>query len=128
MEAQVPIMVLVTLQRLCARLIRCGADMALKLRRPLKVVHVAEGNGSPGGERGIRADVLNELYALANEAGAEMCVLTADTAVTAMAEYAREHNAGRILMGAGERAQKIAGALRELLPGVQVMIVEAELE
>ncbi len=94
MEHEAPIIVLVTLQRLCARLIRSGADMALKQRCPLKVLHVAQVEAEAIKENGIKADVLNELYALANEAGAEMCVLTAKVPVNAMAQYAKDGQPG----------------------------------
>ncbi len=128
MAEQTPIMVLVTLQRLCARLIRSGADMALKQNCPLKVVHVAQKDLEDAGESAIKAEALNYLYALANEAGAEMCVLTADVAVTAMAEYAKENGIKQIVMGEGESAHGLAETLSELLPGVQVLIVQEDAE
>lgn len=128
MGSETPIMVLVTLQRFCARLIRRGADISLSKGCPLKVVHVTPGNRRVGGEGGIQADVLNYLYALANEAGAEMCVLTSDVAVNAMAEYAKANSVSHIIMGAGENAAGIAETLSQLLPGVEVMILEAEKE
>lgn len=123
---QAPIMVLVTLQRLCARLIRRGADMALKRGCSLKVVHVAEVQSSS--QSAINAQVLNDLYALANEAGAEMCVLSAGVMVTAVAEYAMENGVKQIVMGAGEHAHGIAETLSELLPGVQILIMEEDTE
>ena len=120
MNEKAPVVVLVTLQRHCARLIRSGADMALKERCPLKVVHVAKAEGM------TQADILNDLYALANEAGAEMCVLMSEDMVAAAAEYAGSISAKRIVMGAGERAQNIAEALSGLLPGVRILILEPE--
>ncbi|MDD3409682.1 MAG: hypothetical protein PHY12_02620 [Eubacteriales bacterium] len=115
-----PIMVLVTLQRACARLIRKGANMAMQRHCPLHVVHVT------GGEQAINAQVLDYLYALSGEAGAEMCVLTSSVAVTAMADYAQQHGVRQIVMGGGERASGIAETLSKLLPGVEVLILEEE--
>lgn len=127
MEGQSPVMVLVTLQRLCARLIRHGADLALKQGRPLKVVHVAQAVAATSNEESaVNAQVLDYLYALAGEAGAEMCVLTSDVMVSAMAHYAEEHGVKQIVMGSGERAHGIAETLSELLPGVQILMVGEE--
>ena len=121
-------MVLVTLQRHCARLIRKGADLALKKGYALKVVHVAEVYGQEKRSNAIQAKILNELYALANEAGAEMCVLTSEVAVNAMAEYAKEHGVKQVVLGSGERAHGIGETLSELLPGVAIAILDQEAE
>ena len=114
------IMVLVTMQRACARLIRLGADRAMKEHRPLHVVHVTprEGTAAP--------EALNYLYALAGESGATMCVLRSDVAVNAMAEYATQNGVGAVLMGGGEQAESIARTLSELCPGVEVHILPEE--
>ena len=126
MEAQppAPILVLITLQRACARLIRFGVDRALQLHCPLHVLHVIVSDGDC--ERTIDAQVLDYLYALAGEAGADMTVLTADVAVTAVAEFARQRSVRQIVMGNGERAPGIAQTLAEMLPGVQVLIINEE--
>ena len=126
MEPQrAPIMVLVTLQQACARLIRKGSDLAMLRRAPLYVVHVQQND--PGRDApAIDVQALNFLYALSGEVGASMCVLTADVAVTAMANYAAEQGVDTILMGGGERAAGIAETLSGLLPGVKVMILENE--
>jgi len=128
MNDQPPIMVLVTLQRHCAKLIRYGTDKALKQGSPLKVVHVTQTNEEMADEKVSNADVLNYLYALANEAGAEMCMINADVAVTAMAEYAKEIGTRQIIMGDGEQAHGIAETLSSLLPGVSIGIIGEEAE
>ncbi len=126
MEKKGPIMVLVTLQRHCARLIRSGADMALRQGCALHVVHVASTATLPEGQSAIDAQVLDYLYALSGEAGAEMCLLTAEVPVTAMAEYASENGVSQVVMGGGENAVGIAETLSQMLPGVQVLIAEDE--
>lgn len=123
MAARTPILVLVTMQRACARLIRVGADMAMLDNRPLLALHVASG-GADGDKPAIDAQVLNYLYALAGEANAEMSVVAALEPVPAMADFAREHGAGLILMGDGDMARGIAEALAKALPGVEVRILE----
>ena len=124
MPEQSPILVLVTLQRACARLIRSGADLAMLENRPLMVLHVARSDDHAEGAPAIDAQVLDYLYALSGEAGAEMFVLTAEVPVTAMANFAAEHGVKRVLMGSGELAEGIAQTLSQLLPGVQVQILE----
>jgi len=121
-------MVLVTLQRHCAKLIRYGTDIALKQGSLLKVVHVTQNNEETNGDKVANADVLNYLYALANEAGAEMCMINADVAVTAMAEYAKEIGTKQIIMGDGKQAHGIAETLSSLLPGVAIGIIGEEVE
>ena len=124
MEQHPPVLVLVTLQRACARLIRRGADMALQQHCPLHVLHVVDGETPSGSVRTIDAQALDYLYALSGEAGAQMTVLKAEVAVTAMAEFASRQSVKQIIMGGGEQACGIAETLSELLPGVQVMITE----
>jgi len=125
MDEKYPVMVLVSMQKMCARLIRAGADMAMKQGCPLKIVHVSAANGQDG-QTQMDAQALNYLYALANEAGAEMCVLSAEVIVTTMVDYAKEHGVKQIIMGTGENAEGMAKTLTEFLPGVQVLIMEEE--
>ena len=128
MSNATPILVLVTLQRACARLIRKGADMAMVQRCPLLVLHVANKSQKSMVGPTIDAQTLDYLYALSGEAGAEMCVLTSEVPVTAIANYAQENGVKQVVLGDGERASGIAETLSKLLPGVQVLIVrEADL-
>ncbi|HNW86304.1 MAG TPA: universal stress protein [Candidatus Limiplasma sp.] len=124
MDEHPPILVLVTLQRACARLIRRGVDIALQDHCTLHVLHVVANEPHPACEAAIDAQALDYLYALAGEADAQMTVLTADVAVTAMAEFAAQQGVKKIVMGGGEQASGIAETLSELLPGVQVMIAD----
>ena len=124
MEESKPILVLVTLQRACARLIRVGADMAMKRGCPLNVLHVTTSDEKA--DSVTYAQTLDYLYALAGEAGAQMCVLAADVPVTAMANYARDNGVQQVIMGGGEQASGIAETLSQLMPGVQVLIMDPE--
>ena len=119
-----PIMVLVTLQHHCVRLIRKAADMALRQRCPLKVVHVAHAQDEGERSLAMNVNVLNDLYALAGEVGAEMCVLTSPVMVTAVAEYAKGHQIKQVVMGDGKQAHGIAETLSELLPGIAIFIID----
>lgn len=117
---------LVTLQRSCARLIRMGADIALRQGCPLSVLHVTTQSFIDKPE--TNAQTLDYLYALAGEAGAEMCVLSSDVPVTAMANYALANGVKQVVMGGGVQASGIAQTLSELMPGVEVLIMDPEAE
>lgn len=119
-----PVLVLVTLQRACARLIDSGAELARPDGCDLHVLHVLA--KSQEKEQTLEAKTLDYLYALATEKGAEMCVRIAEVPVTAIANYAQEINAGKVVMGGGEKASGIAETLSSLLPGVQVLIMDSE--
>lgn len=121
-----PVLVLVTMQHACARLIREGVDLALREGRPVKVLHVVNPDAAPIGEPAINAQALDYLYALSGEAGAEMCVLTSNVPVTAIANYAADCGTRHVIMGGGGQACGIAETLSQLLPGVRVMILERE--
>ena len=121
-----PVLVLVTMQHACARLIRAGVDLALREGRPVTVLHVVNPDAAPGGEPAINGQALDYLYALSGEAGAEMCVLTSNVPVTAIANYAADCGARHVIMGGGGQACGIAETLSQLLPGVRVMILERE--
>jgi K+-sensing histidine kinase KdpD len=118
-----PVLALVTLQRACARLIRSGGDMALRQHCPLHVLHVEVADGRQEPVHALDSQTLDYLYALSGEAGAEMTVLSAEVAVTAIAEFSRKIGARQIIMGDGESSCGMAETLSELLPGIQVMIV-----
>lgn len=126
MTAQTPILVLVTLQRACARLIRVGADMALMQNRPLLVLHVANADEHEAGQPAIDAQTLDYLYALAGEAGAEMSVIAAREPLDAMESFTRERGAQTVLLGVGERSAEIAHALCHRLSGVQVQVLQED--
>ena len=126
MEGKPPILVLVTLQRACSRLIRRGADMALGQHCPLHVLHVVVSDDTTRPEATMDAQTLDYLYALCGEAGAQMTVLAAEVPLTAMAEFASQQCVRQIVMGGGEQAGGIAESLSQLLPGVQVMILNEE--
>ena len=107
---------LVTLQHACARLIREGVDLALREGRPVKVLPLVNPDAAPVGEPAINAQALDYLYALSGEAGAEMCVMTSNVPVTAIANYAADCGARHVIMGGGGQACGIACMVGGLAP------------
>lgn len=126
MGNQTPILVLVTLQYASARLIRTGADVAMKKGSPLLVLHIANKSDQDHTQPTINAEALDYLYSLSGEVGAEMCVIAAEVPVTAIANYAQKHGVRQLIMGGGQQTHGMAQTLSELLPGVQVQIVMQE--
>ncbi len=106
------VLVCVTVQKDCARLIRQGQSLALEQKIPLRVLHVSQGRnvlGSPDS-----AGILNELFSLAHEADAEMNILYEHDVPAAIARYAQECSASALVLGPDRSGN--AGKVRSLLP------------
>lgn len=107
------VLVCVTAQKECGRLIEAGKRFAQAEMLPLHVLHVM-GEGTvfdPSAQ-----EVLNHLYALARDAHAEMTVLRAQDVRTAIAEYAGKIGAVCVIIGSSRSdTWSMAEELRELL-------------
>ena len=114
------VLVCVTVQKDCARLIREGQRAAAETKAPLRVLHVSQGRnvlGSPDS-----AGILNELFSLAHEAEAEMNILYEQDVPAAIVRYARECGASILVLGPDKSGN--AGKVRALLPeDVQIISV-----
>ncbi len=109
------ILVCVTVQKECERLILAGKRLADSARIPLKVLHVAESPaqalGSPDAQ-----EALNHLYALSRDTGAEMTILYNPDVRGAIVDYARQVHAVCVVVGSSkEDGWAMAEALEELL-------------
>ena len=121
MNEQNCILVCVTAQKDCARLIRRGSALARETGGILHVLHVSRGKDAGPDEAGI----LNELFSLAHEAEAEMNVLYESDVPAAIARYAAACGADAVILGPDRTG--IPGKLRGLLPeSVQLMIDQGE--
>ena len=119
------VMVCVTGQVTCERLIREGARRAKELEAELSVVHVAR----PGaGVLGVpsEGEALEYLLRAATAYGAEMTVIHSDDAYRALVRRAREIRADLIVLGASDRSQRdFARWMESDLPSVSVHTVYA---
>ena len=97
---QTATLVCVTAQRSGKRLIQRGADIARANQDALLVLSVS-GSGFNLLENPGVMDVLNELYALSGQVGAEMTMLHSATPKAAIAGFMRERNVRRIVLGQG---------------------------
>ncbi len=126
-ESAMQVLVCVTGQRTCARLIQEGAAIAKQLEGTLSVVHVAaQGAALLGNAR--EDEALEFLFRAADEAGADMNVLRAKDVMDTLVEFARERQADCIVVGAGtgRDAGGFAEQLRMRLPRVEVRSVFAQ--
>lgn len=124
MESRNGIMVCVTGQRSCERLILHGAKRSTENgeKRPLFIVHcVLYGQRFMNSKN--EADAIEYLFTGAQLAGAELMIIRSDNIEQSIADFAHEHNVGVIILGSpgelGEHNGKFARSLQELLPEIE---------
>lgn len=119
------VLVCVTVQRECERLILAGKRLADSAGMPLRVLHVMQHKdtflGNPDAQ-----EAMNDLYALSRSAGAEMTVVCSGGVRAAIVDYARQTDACCVVVGNDrEGAWGMAEALEELLEDDGIMIMRA---
>lgn len=117
MNDQSCILVCVTVQKDCERLIRRGHQEALAHDLPLRVVHVNTGKNMLGNRDA--AEALNYLYALSREFDAEMNILQGNAVIETLVQYAKQQNASMIVMGPDHSG--IMNTISLLLPLCQII-------
>ncbi len=119
------VLVCVTRQKNCERLIQEGSRIAAEENRGITVVHVAKRNESFLGND-ADADTLEYLYQCSKEVGADMNVLRADDVLKTLVKFAKEARAGRIVIGRSPRSgeRDFARELSVLLPTVRFHTIE----
>lgn len=123
MNQQACILVCVTVQKECGRLIERGKTLAQNNGIPLHVLHVSGGKNPLGNPDA--AEALNYLFSLAHEAEGEMNILYETDVPAAIARYAGKHGAKVIIMGA-DRSGKMAENLQGLLPEETLLVCAEE--
>ncbi len=124
---QTRIMVCVTMQRACKRLIEIGKKVSEKMDGELFVVHVVRtganflGNPDEG-------EALEYLHEISKKANATMSVLRSDDVVQTLVDFANEYEANMIIAGEspeGKDKHNIIKQLERRLPGVEMNIVSS---
>ena len=117
------VLVCVTDQPSCRRLILAGAAIAEKLQVPVKVVSV-----QPAGLVSPRnAEDLQILYNISAKLGADMTVYFSDEAALTVAVHARQTNAIQIVSGApGTNSNLFIETIKGLLPELPLSIVDED--
>lgn len=121
------VMVCVTGQKNCERLIREGAQIAAIREVGVHVVHVAHEGEWFMGSAENEAEALEYLLRRSNDVGADMTVLHAKDPRGALCEYAQRNRIGCVVLGVapGPDALAFARALEAKLPGVEICPVMA---
>ena len=92
------VLVCVTGQKNCERLIRAGSAVAKENGLELSVLHVAKpGTGFLGSP--VEGEAIEYLYGISSEYGADMTVLRAEDVIETIAQFARKNEALVIIMG-----------------------------
>ena len=117
------VMVCVTGQKTCERLIREGTKQAQELDAALSVVHVAQaGSGVLGNP--AEGEALDCLYQIASANDAEMTMIHTDDVIGTLAQHARKVGADLIVVGASRHGKwDIAHSLEAALPRVAIHVV-----
>ncbi len=127
MKQRDKIMVCVTRQKTCERLIKVGKKLSTKVEGELKVVHVAKtgdnflGNPDEG-------EALDYLFQISKTAGADMTVLRAEDVVDKLVEFAEKNDVDVIVLGEGPRSKGDENIIRKLelnLPNVEIRVIPA---
>ena len=121
------VLVCVTGQKTCERLIAEGGRLAAELDAELSVVHVArQGMGLLGGIV-AEAEALEYLFKVSSEYDADMAVIRSENVVETLAAHARKVNAGVMVLGSSRRTDRdVTKDLKEHMPEMEFSIVYAE--
>ncbi len=120
-----PVMVCVTGQKTCDHLIQEGSRLAKEKKLPLDVIHVAHPGAALLGNPSV-SEALNYLYALSNEAGADLTVLRAEDPLETIIKYAQDNNVKYIVLGVSPHKrgkENFAQMIQIRMPAVQVHVV-----
>jgi K+-sensing histidine kinase KdpD len=128
MAAHSCILVCVTRQISCERLIRRGAELAAQNNLALKIVHVAAPGASLLGNPS-ESEALDFLFTAAKQSGADLSVLRSDNVLETLSRIARDYKASTIVMGESRQNIKedesIIWRLRTELPDIQVHVISS---
>ena len=115
------VLVFVTDQPECGRLIEAGARLANRYAVPLQVLSILP----TGPMSEYTAARLQVLYDLSGKLGADMTVLFADSPVLTAAVYARKHHAIHIVSGSPGRGGGVfIEGVRSLCPSVPWSVLD----
>ena len=119
------VMVCVTRQKSCERLIKGGAALAEQVRHSLVVVHALSPDQNVLGDA-MESEALEWLYKITAEENGELTMLRTEDVEEALFAYATKNNVQAIVMGESPDAKdNIAARLKARMPYVKVIVVQA---
>ncbi|HHU49551.1 MAG: universal stress protein UspA [Caldicoprobacterales bacterium] len=119
------VMVCVTRQKTCERLIKIGQKLVDGQKGTLNVVHVTKtgvnvfGNPDEG-------EALEYLFQVSKQAGAEMTVLRSDNILNTLLDFAKKNKITEIVMGESpdpNSSESIIHNMEYMLPGVKFNVI-----
>jgi K+-sensing histidine kinase KdpD len=119
------VLVCVTQQKTCERLIRKAAELRSGPKDQLYVIHVAKNEWSFL-DNIKEGEALEYLFGISKSVGANLSVLRSDDIVLSLAEFARENKIQTIIMGESQNDHKENNFFKELkeqLENVEIRIV-----
>lgn len=121
------VLVCVTGQKTCERLINEGDRIARELGAELSVVHVArQGAGLLGGNVD-EAEALEYLFQISSEHGADMAVIRSDDVAPTLVNHARKVDASLMVLGSPRKARRdFTRELKNHMPDMEFHIVYTE--
>lgn len=127
MEATQNVLICVTGQKACERLIRTGYNVKLKKGGELYVIHVAKiGDSILGNPQ--EGEALDYLFNISKQVGAEMTVLRSNKILDILADYTEKHEIGTMVLGESPQSESESNIIRQLryrLPHVEFIIVSS---
>lgn len=127
MENLPRVLVCVTGQKSCERLIEAGAHIAQEINAELSVVHVAKmGNNFLGSES--EAEALEYLFKISKSYDADMMLLRNDDVVNTIAGHARKVDADIVVIGGSptKGGNHLTRSLQNALPDLDIRTVISE--
>lgn len=120
------VLVCVTVQKSCERMIREGFKLAKDMEGELSVLHVAKKDGDMLGYT-LEGDALEYLYKISSESGAAMTVIRSDDVIGSIADFVKKQGVSIVLMGAsrGQGGRDFCRELSARLPDVILQTVPA---
>lgn len=119
------ILVCVTQQKTCERLIMKAANIRNELEGDLFVIHVAKNNWNFL-DNAKEGEALEYLFGISKSIGANLSVLKSDEIVKTIADFAKEHQIGLIILGQSPNDHKENNFYNELkskLNNVEIKII-----
>lgn len=124
MDSKKRILVCVTQQKTCERLIKKGASVRDELKGELYVIHVAS-NGLNFLGNSKEGEALEFLFDISKSQGAELTVLRDDNIVKTITGFSRDNKITNIILGEspGECSSGIINELKHKLPNVEIYVM-----
>ncbi|KPU45884.1 hypothetical protein OXPF_03520 [Oxobacter pfennigii] len=121
------VLVCVTVQKTCERLIRKGANIRDEIEGELLVIHVAASGANFLGNIS-EADALEYLFSISKSAGADLTVLRSDDVIKTIIQFAKENKITNVVLGEPPdgRSNTIVNELKRKLEFADIYIMPAK--